>query len=99
MAVGAHQDGNICRTLSFIDEFAYLFDQHGENLFLIVFLGQKRDVDETVGFAILRSLLSDVGVGFLQLFGTLRIVLLLFEIRLLGGFDEESIVEIDDFSI
>jgi MFS family permease len=71
----------------------------GENLFLIVFLGQKRDADETVGFAILRSLLSDVGIGFLQLFGTLGIVLLLFEIRLLGGFDEESIVEIDDFSI
>ena len=68
-------------------------------MLLIVVDRQEADVDISFLFSTIFPLLSHIGIGMTQLFGTLGIVLQLFLILLLGCLGKESVVELNDSAL
>ena len=73
-------------------------DQCCHCLFLIVGLWQQSNLYKTFCRTLFGYLLGYISIGAEQLFGSLRILLMLTLILLTGSFYEERIIEIDDMT-
>ena len=98
--VGAYQNGHLSRCHTTLQQAGDGVAQRRQHLFVVVVVcRQQLDVDISVLGALLRNILSYVGIGVTQLFRARGVEFLLLFVFLAGGLSKEGVVEVDDVAL